>query len=78
MSFNPNMQTEFTKYDFTQRFTDPASTKRKTNYAALFGMAQGLSSTSLGKLIIQNRPNARSHSPHPGLLAMSGFPASIL
>jgi hypothetical protein len=59
------MHTEASKSDFTQRFTDVASTKRKTIYAALSVKVDGLPSTNLGVLIIQNRPNGWSHSTHP-------------
>jgi hypothetical protein len=72
------MQTEVNKSEFTQRFTEVASTKRKTTYAELSVMIGGLPSTDLGNLIVQNKPIGRSHSSHPRLLAMVGFPAPIL
>jgi uncharacterized protein len=71
------MQTEMNKSNFPQRFTDVASTKRKTSYAALSVKIDGLPSTNSGKFIMQKRPNDRSHSSQPWQLAMVEFPASI-
>ena len=45
------MQTEVYKSDFTQRFTDVASTKRKTIYVALSVKVDGLHISILGKFI---------------------------
>ena len=72
------MQTEVNISDFTQRFTDVASTKRKTTYAGLPVKVDGLPITNLGEIIIQNKTNSRSHTSHPRQSAMVGFPAPIL
>jgi hypothetical protein len=72
------MQTEVNHSDFTHRFTFIGILKHKPIYALLSVKLDGLPSLNLRKLILQNKPNGRSHSPHPRLLAMVGFPASIL
>jgi len=72
------MQTKVNIPNFTQRFTDVASTKRNAIYAGLSQKVDGLPETSIENVIIQNKTNGRSHSPHSRLSAMVGFPAPIL
>jgi hypothetical protein len=72
------MKAETNISDFTQRFTDVASRKRKSNYAGLSVKVDGLPDENLEKITMQNKTNSRSHSSHPRLPAMVGFPAPIV